>query len=255
VGWKTIKGRSHYYHMINDHGQIKSVYIKNQDVDAIDGAIQERKQGRLARIALRKRLDKAEQPIIALSDAALIIYIKYKYLTGYHLHKRQWRKQRARHMLSPDEIGMQLDRERARREFESGDEDALIRKYGAEPAHVALECLLASMSTNEYHKEACRHQFSRLKRKLLARRDPSTIESLMASRVALDWIDVHYADAWFYMSTTDLDIKAVDLLDRRRTRAARRLTRSVKCLADLQRTTVESVSRRMPRFEFEASIN
>jgi hypothetical protein len=158
-------------------------------------------------------------------------------------------------MLSPDEIGKQLDRERARREFESGDEDALIRKYGADPAHVALECLLESMSTDEYRKEAYRHQFSRLKRKLLAGRDPSTIEGLMASRVALDWIDVHYADAWFYTSANDQDIKAVEFLDRRRTRAARRLTRSIKCLADLQKTTEESINKQIPRFRMSSSLN
>jgi hypothetical protein len=253
MGWKTIKGRRYYYHMINDHGQIKSVYVKNQDIDAIEGGIQERKRERLARITLHKRIAQVEQPILA--HAAMAIYVDYKYLTGYHLYKRQWRKRRARHMLSPDEIGKQLERERARREFESGDEDALIKKYGADPAHVALECLLESMSTDEYRKEAYRHQFSRLKRKLLAGRDPSTIESLMASRVSLDWIDVHYADAWFYMSANDPDIKAVEFSDRRRTRAAKRLTRSVKCLADLQKTTVETVSRRVPRFEFQASAN
>jgi hypothetical protein len=258
MGWTSkYNGRKYYYQTIRStDGTFIRLYKGNgEEARRIAEEVENRRSSRKARLALQEQLDQAENPVSNFAHACQKAYVEYKTVLGYYLHKREWRKWGARHMPSRDEIQKLLDRERARRQFESGDEDALIKKYFADPPHVALECLLKSMPTNEYNKEAYRHQFACLKRKLLAGRDPSAIEGLMASRVALDWIDVYWADAWFYLSTNDSDIKAVDLLDRRRSRAARRLTRSIKCLADLQKTTEESVSRRMPRFEFEACMN
>jgi hypothetical protein len=109
------------------------------------------------------------------------------------------------------------------------------------------------MSTTEARKEAYRRMFRRLKKRLIGDNDTAIVR-LTASRAALDWIDVHFHDCLYYVSMNDPDIKTVDSLDKRRNRGARRLMRSLKTLADLQRTTVTEVQRRIRSYMF-ASVN
>jgi len=154
-----------------------------------------------------------------------------------------------------DDVHKAIEREKARREFADGNVKQLIKKYGGNAYTNAFECLLTMMTVNEHSKQAFREKAKLLKVALVGQ-EPSAIVSMMVQRVILGWLDVHYADALFYVSSHDSDLARVDYLDRRRHRAARRLNQAVKCLADVQRTTTEVVHNRISRFDLiRASIN
>ena len=245
MGYQTRSGRRYYYHTKRRGDGFTSTYIgTGPEAEFLAEQIERKRQQRLERIALQKRLDQAERPLIVFGTACHDIYVAYKVSLGFYLHKRQWRKRGAQFMQLPPsvhEIEDQLDQELCRLEFETGDEDALIEKYNANPARTTLNCLLNSMTITGFQKEAYRHQHERMKRELLAGRPESGIEGIMAGRIALDYIDVHYHDRLYYLNITN-DMKIAESFDKRRARAARRLTRSIRAFSDLTRSSINDVN-------------
>jgi hypothetical protein len=245
MAWRSsISGhRKYYYHFTRDDDHVTATYIGDPELaERLDSAIRQRKAERLARLALQERLDHAEQPVIAFANACNSIFIAYKYSTGYYLNKRVWRKRGHKLMLSHEEIQKQLEQEQCKREFETGDEDELIRKYKATPAINTLDLMLDTMGADGFQKEAYRHQYSRMRRRLLAGQGASTIVGIMAGRIALDYLDVYYHDQMYYINL-DNDEKVVESIDRCRTRASRRLVRSIRAFADLTRTSINDVQK------------
>jgi hypothetical protein len=264
MGWKTINNIRYYYHMTTLNGVTQSTY-KGNDIKAIicEYRVAQRRAAREQRkannAALVAQIELDEQSLVQYHTSMTELYRAWKIAEGFYLHSGTWRKRgvitRRRLMLmSPDEMRKAIEQEKVRREFAAGDVDQLIKRYRGNPAITALECLLSAIGPDAYHhQEACRRKFRKL-RKALAGVDPSPIVELLASRVALSWFDVHFADASFYVRMNLDDFALVESYDRRRHRAARRLNQAIKQLADVQHTTSSEVRGRMPRFEFMSAV-
>jgi hypothetical protein len=245
MGWKTINNRRYYYHMTTLNGVTHSTYIGN-GIEAImcESLVAERKTAREHRkadnAALVAQIKLDEQPLIQYHKSMTDLYRAWKIAEGFHLHSGVWRKRgmvTRRLIMTPlfdnimppsnYEIMKAIEKEKVRREFEAGDVDRLIKKYRGNPAVTALECLLSAIGPDAYyHQEACRRKFRKL-RQALAGPDPTPIVELLASRVALAWFDVHFADASFYVRMNLDDFALVESYDRRRHRASRRLNQAI----------------------------
>jgi hypothetical protein len=272
MGWKTINNKRYYYHMTTINGVTQSTY-KGNGIDALlcEYIVAQRKAAREQRkadnAALVAQIELDEQSLIQYHESMTDLYRVWKIAEGFHLHSGVWRKrgmvtrrpimtQSSANIMPPshDEIMKAIEKEKVRREFAAGNVDQLIKRYRGNPAVTALECLLSAIGDDAYHhQEACRRKFRKL-RQALAGPDPNPIVELLASRVALAWFDVHFADASFYVRMNLDDFALVESFDRRRHRASRRLNQAIKQLSDVQNTTSSDVYRKMPRFEFMSAV-
>ena len=135
-----------------------------------------------------------------------------------------------------------------RRAKASGNVKAFIDQYNGHADKNAVEHLLYASSLPETTKAAYRLKVEELKNSL-AGPNPSALVEIMASRVAIGWLDTYTADSVFYLWADGDDIERTTYLDKRRGRAARRLIQAVRCLSDIQRVTPAEIHSRLPRFE------
>ncbi len=100
------------------------------------------------------------------------------------------------------------------------------------------ECALVKMAVgdSEVHTEALRTKLAQL-RDELAGSQATALELLLANRVALCWLMVHYADATYAQRTHEgtLSLELGDYFQRRQDRAHRRYLTALKALAQVRR--------------------
>jgi hypothetical protein len=195
-------GRRYYYKTIRlSDGKFMNVYVGNgPKAEGLAEQVESRRASRLALLALQERLSQTEQHIIAFSNAPHSIYVAYKYSLGFYIHKCQWRKRgKAMHLpLSVvDEKCVERVRELGKfykQLVETEDEDTIRNRYYSTLAAKTLDCMLRSMDLDVLVDQSYRFQYARIRSKLLDGRPPCIVESITASRIALDYLDVHYHD-------------------------------------------------------------
>jgi hypothetical protein len=260
MAWKSINHKSYYYHMVRYNGQIRSAYIPADQADEYERATQARKADRLARRQelsdLRARIAVEEQPLIAYHNMLVTLYSFWKESNGFHRHGNTWRRtgpitRRTLLMNKSAFIDIQkaIAAELARRAVADGKVNEFVETYNGHADQNSLKCLLHVAPGDDRTKEAFRLRVEQLKDSL-AGPNPSALVDIMATRVAIGWLDVYLADGIYYMWMSGHDIEQATYFDRRRGRATRRLIQAVKCLADIQRIKPDDVNARLPRFEF-----
>jgi hypothetical protein len=99
MAWKTIKGRSYYYRNYRVGGQVHSEYIGAGELGRLAArldAAEHRKQ-KAQREALRREItaqDKVDEQIDELGDQISSLVTAVLLVSGYHTHRRQWRRRR-----------------------------------------------------------------------------------------------------------------------------------------------------------------
>ena len=97
MAWKTKNNRRYYYHLINDHGKIRSIYVPSALAGEYERATQSHKAARLERRQalenVRSEILTKEQPIVDYHNELTLIYSQFKVSTGYYKHRGVvWRK-------------------------------------------------------------------------------------------------------------------------------------------------------------------
>ena len=263
MSYEMRSGKRVYYHRTKVNGRVISRYLgTGVEGEAIDRAVQARKAdgaNRRKQLAdLRAQIADEEQPFIDFHNTLDLLYSNFKVSEGYHKHLREWRKTGplTRRTLLVDKsqpidifaIEKAAAAELERRARASGDVKAFIDQYKGHADKNAVEHLLHVSSLPESTKTAYRLKVEELK-KSLAGPEPSALVEIMATRVAIGWLDTYTADSVFYLWADGQDIERATYYDKRRGRAARRLLQAVKCLSDIQRVAPAEIHSRLPRFE------
>ena len=99
MGWENRNGNTYYYRKRRDGKRVTSVYVGNGCIGQIAEAMDmdERVENRQARVnwqrekerarAIDDRLNEIERRVRTFTRAFLLV-------SGYHPHKRQWRRKR-----------------------------------------------------------------------------------------------------------------------------------------------------------------
>jgi hypothetical protein len=264
MSYEQRNGKFVYYHKTRVGRRVVATYLGDSPMgEELDREVQARNAERLERreqfAMVRAQLDPLDLILAHYHNEIQELYNAWKLSEGYHRHEGRWRKtgkftMRRRKVDDEEkkEIMRQIEAEKARREFANGNLQELLKKYNALPNHTALEALIYMITDNEHRKEAYRQQFKRMKTELLAGNE-SPIARLLAERVALTWIDVHHSDVSFYVNSHDPDLRLVDYMDRRRTRASRRLIKEITALADCLKCTTDEIKSKLPALHFISS--
>jgi hypothetical protein len=192
---------------------------------------------------LADRLAEVEDPIVQYCNDISTLFDKYMRVSGWHLHYRAWRRtgkltRRIMQIQGYTDINAAIEAEAARREFERGDVEMMIGKYGGDTPAVALGKLVERVSDDPMRREAIRRRCQRLQAELEGA-SPTAIERILARRIVLCDLDAAYADILATAAVdAGVDYMFVELYDRRRSRAHKRLLAAARALAVVRRRTL-----------------
>jgi hypothetical protein len=276
---KRINGRPYYYRNVKVDGKVRSEYLGCGEVAEVIGQIEaeDRRERDLAARAWRAERDELDAEDLrrgASFQAVERIVAMALELSGFHRHKRgQWRKRR----MNPerkglpevagwpgtfDEINGVLKRSAA------GDQDALPRlreMIRADPARMfkATGADLADQveqsttkkmfAGNVVTTEALPLKLKALRAELRGD-DPCPIVRLLAERVALCWLDVHWWDLRHVQAEAHSLAQAAHF-QKMRDRSSRRYLASLRTLASVKKIGIVAVQVKIDQVNIDASRN
>jgi hypothetical protein len=263
--WKIINGKSYYYRNVRKGGKVHSEYIGSGSVAErayeIDRRVKRaRDEDASAWRVEREAIEAADKIQAATFDAVEVMVRLTLELAGFHRHKRgEWRRRRmsgeiARRQVpgdtpaASDEIrelfirvgnGDESELPRFRELFEAYP-DRMLFATGAELAKKVEEAMIRKMAAGDpFLAEGLAWKMKALRREL-AGRVSSSVEGLLADRVALCWLEVHDLD--LRHSRAEGLTEAQDChYQKIRDRAGRRYLAALKSLAQVRKLGVVNV--------------
>jgi hypothetical protein len=242
VGLEFRGNRAYYYEKVRVGGKVVSRYAGGGELAALCSgfarlmAARRERERAVARVEAERvaeadrRFDAYFRGVQALADAFMVG-------AGYHRPGRhRWRKKRMSKTTLPAKRGKTPP---AKKTSTLGDEIASMTEGGA-AEYAAVEAMAYEWADG--HRE-CDYAVRRAMRasydrtyKEVAGENPTPLEKILAERVALCHLRVAHME---YITSAVLAIKPdhrdAENLDRRLSRAHRRLLSAVRCLADVRR--------------------
>jgi hypothetical protein len=99
MGWEQRGGRSYYYRKERESSRVRSIYVGGGETAAFISQLEKgrREEDEMKREDRRRELAKLEQQDATIEAACRMIDMVIEaalIAAGFHIHKRQWRKQR-----------------------------------------------------------------------------------------------------------------------------------------------------------------
>jgi hypothetical protein len=116
-----------------------------------------------------------------------------------------------------------------------GDNPRFWNRIGNLAAAAELQWLQKIISKDRLTQEGVKRRLQSMKRDLLAS-GRSPLERLLVDRIAVCWLQVQYADAWYpHKLEEGMTFEAGDYYQRRQDRAHRRFLSAIKALATVRK--------------------
>jgi hypothetical protein len=262
---KRINGRPYYYRNVKVDGKVRSKYLGCGEVAEVIAKIEaeDRRERGLAALAWKAERDALEvedrrrassfQAVERIVGLALELF-------GYHRHKRgQWRKRRMNHERKglPEVAGWPGTFEEINgvlKRAAAGDQDALPRlremiradparmfkATGADLADQVEQSTTKKMFVGNVVTTEALHLKMKALRAELRGTDPCPIVRLLAERVALCWLDVHWCDLRHVQAEAHSLVQAAHF-QKMRDRSSRRYLASLRTLASVKKIGIVAV--------------
>ena len=281
MGWKTRGGRSYFYQSERQGGRVVSRYVGSGEVASLMaelGAI-DRERREIERMDRRASGSRPSGSPSRIARACRKLTVAAEAIlegSGYHRHHRgQWRRRRTMSApasaapagdIAAESLPALAERyrsgdEAARKEVrgmlakaDKGDKDAawkvgqlmraaaeIAERTGRDIAY-AVEPRMIRRAFGE--KALATAEGVRLKLRSfaeLAGPTPSAVERLLAERVALCWLDCHYAEYMEIAATSGRSFAQADFTAHQRNRAHRRYLSALKALAAVRKLPIVAV--------------
>jgi hypothetical protein len=260
MAWRTV-GSGRYYQMtyrVAD-GRFRTRYYGRGPLALAVASLHTFERERRAEV--RQAIREAAEPVRQLVRAARRRIISLGAIVdramtagGFYRHSGCWRRRGVTTMRSikmrATDIQQAIEREAARRHFESLDGDELataIDRLNIEMSDIALQSLLELVTSDPYRREACLRRVEDVEREL-AGEAPSPLVRLLARSVAILRIEKYVSDTKFYRITEvgmETSIAAAAL--RWRALADRQLNAEIRTLAYVRNIEASSIEKTIGR--------
>lgn len=246
MSWEHRGTNIYYYHKVRVAGELRCWYLGKGEVAekvAASSAALQRTQRLLrqklaaARHWVAIEIDRIER-LCGTVDSLMKV-------AGFYLHRGQWRRRgitTMRTIESADNILQAIERERARRHFESVDEiDSEIEKYGVDLSTFLINELINKLTSDFYRQEAFVRRVGRVEAEL-AGENPSASVNLLARQAAILSLECDFADLTFYRTVGLPDgLPITSDIERWRNLAHRSLLSTIKALAYVRKVEASSL--------------